>query len=226
MPSPSAVPLATAIVAITTHDNGIGRTDGRLPWHPHRLYIDMAWLSLVTINGYEYDSSGQFRIKDHHHHEDEFGPKNSVILGRKTFMSLPEKMRPLPHRRNIVLTTTNGSISNSETADSLDAALKLSQPSSTFILGGKSVYEEAMRRGFPFLVTKIESEPGSTHADINLDLTALVDKYEHVDVTERVYEQVVRLRPELAERAKIVDGFIAEVGGYFRYRIFYYHCKV
>uniref|UniRef100_A0A2K6S5A1 Dihydrofolate reductase n=1 Tax=Saimiri boliviensis boliviensis TaxID=39432 RepID=A0A2K6S5A1_SAIBB len=69
--------------------------------------------------------------------------QNVVIMGRKTWFSIPEKNRPLKDRINVVLSR--------EHKESLDDALKLTeQPELAnkvdmiWIIGGSSVYKEAM----------------------------------------------------------------------------------
>lgn len=69
---------------------------------------------------------------------------NAVIMGRKTWESLPEKMRPLPLRQNIVLTSVD--IKNTLTAKSFNKALELCKNSNqVFVIGGAKVYEEAIK---------------------------------------------------------------------------------
>ncbi len=82
------------------------------------------------------------------------GAQNSVIMGRNTWESIPEKHRPLPGRRNIVLTRSIEMAKDTEShadvqfANSLDLALQMSgdmEPSArTFVIGGAKVYEQAI----------------------------------------------------------------------------------
>jgi len=68
----------------------------------------------------------------------------TVIMGKKTWYSLPR--RPLPGRRNIVLTDIKGEIvEGSETVYSIEEALKLcSKNEEAFIIGGGSIYRQFM----------------------------------------------------------------------------------
>ena len=64
---------------------------------------------------------------------------NTIIMGRKTWESLSEK--PLPNRRNIVLTTKN--INNTETYSTMDLCLKTLKDDGVvdiFVIGGKQIY--------------------------------------------------------------------------------------
>lgn len=67
--------------------------------------------------------------------------EKTVIMGRKTWESLPKK--PLPNRRNIVI--TSGSINNVECFHSIDKALETCKGDIWFI-GGAGIYEEAMNK--------------------------------------------------------------------------------
>jgi dihydrofolate reductase len=68
----------------------------------------------------------------------------TVIMGKKTWYSLPR--RPLPGRRNIVLTDIKGEVvEGSETVYSIEEALKLCSPNEeAFIIGGGSIYRQFM----------------------------------------------------------------------------------
>lgn len=79
--------------------------------------------------------------------------RNAVIMGRKTWESLPEDFRPLPGRVNCVLTHRGdyhlppGVV----TATSLPAAIQqLNRPDlnveSVFVIGGSAVFAEAIHR--------------------------------------------------------------------------------
>lgn len=72
-----------------------------------------------------------------------------VIMGRKTWESLPEKFRPLPGRTNIVVTRQAGyKASGATVADGLSDAFLAAQdaPGSneTFIIGGGELYAAAL----------------------------------------------------------------------------------
>tara|TARA_B100000482_G_scaffold189294_1_gene170521 strand:+ start:497 stop:961 length:465 start_codon:yes stop_codon:yes gene_type:complete len=66
---------------------------------------------------------------------------NTIIMGRKTWESLPKK--PLPNRRNIVI--TRSSIENIECFNSIDDALQTCEGDVWFI-GGAGIYQEAMQK--------------------------------------------------------------------------------
>lgn len=69
---------------------------------------------------------------------------HTVIMGRKTFDSLPNGA--LPNRRNIVISSNNElSISDVEVLSSIDKALELTRnEKEVFIIGGGSIYAQAM----------------------------------------------------------------------------------
>jgi dihydrofolate reductase len=69
---------------------------------------------------------------------------NTIIMGKKTWESLPRK--PLPGRKNIVLTDTPGEYINlATTAFSIEDALdKCEKGQEVFIIGGGSVYRQFM----------------------------------------------------------------------------------
>ena len=73
---------------------------------------------------------------------------NTVVMGRKTWESLPEKYRPLPNRRNIVVSSQLRSLDGAEVYSSLDDALQTTDEDSReiFIIGGRRLYEEALPR--------------------------------------------------------------------------------
>lgn len=66
----------------------------------------------------------------------------TVIMGKNTFLSLPR--RPLPNRRNIVLTRdTAFAYENTEVAHSIEELrLMLHEQENVFIIGGGKVYEQ------------------------------------------------------------------------------------
>ena len=87
---------------------------------------------------------------------------NTIIMGRKTFESLPKGA--LPNRRNIVLSRREGvTFPGAECFPSLDAALAhCSEDEEVFIIGGASVYREAMTRANQLYITFIDDASKET----------------------------------------------------------------
>lgn len=81
-----------------------------------------------------------------------------VIMGRKTFESLG---RPLPHRRNIVVTRNAAyKPEGVETADSIDAALALcAHADEVFFIGGENLYAQVLPRADRLYLTEVDLEP-------------------------------------------------------------------
>ena len=124
----------SVIVAATASTFGIGK-NGDLPW---KLAGDMAFFKRQTVTSVS-------------------SKRNVVIMGRKTWESLPTKFRPLAQRINVVLSrnpTVRKDLNLPENvivADSLDAALKQldsddlkNDIDQIYIIGGESIYREAM----------------------------------------------------------------------------------
>ncbi len=75
-------------------------------------------------------------------HFKEITTGGTIIMGRKTYDSVG---RPLPNRRNIVITRQQIEIPGCEVVNSLDAALKLcTTETEVFIVGGAEIYKLAM----------------------------------------------------------------------------------
>jgi dihydrofolate reductase len=102
-----------SIVVAYSANRVIGR-DGGLPW---RLPSDMKHFRELTMGG-------------------------TVVMGRKTYASIPERFRPLPERRNIVLSTTVSELDGAEVFSSLEAALDAA--GDCFVIGGGATYAEAL----------------------------------------------------------------------------------
>lgn len=76
-----------------------------------------------------------------------------VIMGRKTFDSLG---RPLPNRRNVVITRQNLDIEGCDVVHSLEEALSLFSPEEElFVIGGAQIYAEALPLADKFYLTRV-----------------------------------------------------------------------
>ena len=85
-----------------------------------------------------------------------------VVMGRKTYESLG---RPLPNRRNVVISRQDLVIEGCEVAHSLEEALALfGADEELFVIGGAQIYAEAMPVADRFYLTVVEHPyEGDTH---------------------------------------------------------------
>jgi dihydrofolate reductase len=99
---------------------------------------------------------------------------NVVIMGRKTWESLPERFRPLPDRMNVVVTRNAAYAAPGATiVHTLDEALKvgvtegsplLGTSRTAFIIGGAELYAHALQKAERLELTEIAAEyPGDAH---------------------------------------------------------------
>lgn len=90
-------------------------------------------------------------------HFKELTTGHTVLMGRRTFLSLPKGA--LPKRRNVVITSdTEWTAPNVETAHSLDEALALTAADSEiFVIGGGQVYAETLAVADRLCITLIDA---------------------------------------------------------------------
>jgi dihydrofolate reductase len=86
-----------------------------------------------------------------------------VVMGRKTWESLPEKFRPLPGRTNIVVTRqqdfrANGAIVAHSLGGAIAHALESSGPDEIFVIGGAELYAAALSQADRLYLTLVESD--------------------------------------------------------------------
>jgi dihydrofolate reductase len=82
---------------------------------------------------------------------------HSVIMGKKTYESLPVK--PLPKRKNIVITDIPGeTIEGCEMAYSInDALTKLDEDKENFVIGGASIYKQFFSLADKLYITRVHA---------------------------------------------------------------------
>lgn len=109
--------MTISLIAAVAQNRAIGK-DNQLLWH---LPEDMRYFRETTRG-------------------------KTVIMGRKTWESLPDKFRPLPGRRNIVVTRDNHYVADGALlAHSLDEAIAAAgEDGETFVIGGAELYKQAL----------------------------------------------------------------------------------
>ena len=121
--------------------NGVIGKDGAMPWH---LPEDMAHFRQLTQGC-------------------------PVIMGRKTWDSLPARFRPLPGRDNIVVTRQADWHENgAQRASSLREALQVCEQAATvWVIGGAQIYAQALPLAQRVEVTEIERDyEGDAYAPV------------------------------------------------------------
>ena len=149
--------------------NGVIGRDGGLPW---RLPEDLAYFKRRT-----------------------FGCP--VIMGRKTWDSLPPRFRPLPGRTNIVVTRQAGWRAEGATpAPSLDAALDLCRHAEeAWVIGGAQIYAQALPIADRAVVTELELDvAGDAFAPELGETWREVEREEHVSASGVAFAWVTYLQ--------------------------------
>lgn len=105
------------IIAAMTEDGVIGK-DNQLPWHIPE-----------DLNNFKKLTDG-----------------NTVIMGRKTYESIPKKFRPLSNRHNIIVSRTMLKEEGIDVCPSPEEAITKAQfyGKETFIIGGASIYQQTL----------------------------------------------------------------------------------
>jgi dihydrofolate reductase len=129
--------VSVALVWAQARAGVIGR-DGVLPWH---LPEDMAHFRALTRGA-------------------------TVVMGRTTWESLPDRFRPLPGRRNVVLSRRPGfRAEGAEVRVDLATALADAPDATVWVIGGAQVYAAALADADRLVVTEIdETVDGDAYA--------------------------------------------------------------
>ena len=92
----------------------------------------------------------------------------TVIVGRRTVEDFPEQ-KPLPGRKNILLTRTQQNFPGFEVAPSPEKAVEMAKNERAMVIGGGSIYRQMLPMCDTAYVTKVHTNPGSDTFFPNLD---------------------------------------------------------
>ena len=92
---------------------------------------------------------------------------HTIIMGRKTYESLPNGA--LPHRRNIVVSNSMKEMEGCEVYPNLEAALKAAEGEfgETFIIGGESIYRQSLPAARKLYLTVVDDTKINNNAAAN-----------------------------------------------------------
>ncbi len=173
--------MLISIVVAIDESNGIGR-DGDLLW---RLPRDMQRFKAITL----------------HHH---------VLMGRKTFLSIPEKFRPLPDRTNLILSRSKTVIDTaSPQFDSIEKAIdfaKANGENELMLIGGGELYKHTLDITDRIYLTRV-------HATFDADIFFPVIDMHQWSVEDRVFFKADEMNAYdmsfiTLERTKVEDNLV------------------
>lgn len=128
------------IIVAMDNLNGIGR-EGGIPWH---IAADLKRFSALTTK------------------TDDTAKQNAVIMGRKTWDSLPVRFRPLPRRKNLVLSLGHTDFLGAVHCGSFSSALRTAERDpeveSLFVIGGSELYRWALPHAASLYITYVTGE--------------------------------------------------------------------
>lgn len=171
-------------VVAADRNNGIGQ-GGELPWP--KLKADLRFLRTKTTEAPE-------------------GKRNAVIMGRKTWDSVPPKFRPLPGRVNVVISRRalelgDDAIAAMSLDDALNQASTRDDVDQLFVIGGAEIYRQAFEhpRCRDIYLTRIDA---AFETDAHIPS---IDGFELAETIERHHEAGVDFRMERWRRVGWTD---------------------
>lgn len=88
---------------------------------------------------------------------------NTIIMGRRTYESLPKGA--LPNRRNVVVSHSLSHLAGCDCYSSLEEALASCQSDErVYVIGGASIYQQAIDKADKLLLTEVEDTPKEADA--------------------------------------------------------------
>lgn len=156
------------VIIAAVSENGVIGKNGDIPWH------------------YPEDLK-HFKEKTTNH---------PVIMGSSTYRSLPENFKPLPGRKNIVLTRSGIDVDESvDVANSLEEAWQIAEEhedEKAFIIGGATIYDQTLEEADKLVLTRIHQEyDGDTFfADWNEENWKEIERDEKEELSFLEYERI------------------------------------
>lgn len=212
--------MHVAVVAAVTREGGLGN-EGKLPWHPRRLGLDMAFLQFISTNDYALDHVNESVTFIHRQPND---PMNPVVMGRKTWESLPPRFRPLKNRRNLIVSRDSTfKADGAECFTSIEDAIKSQFEGPLYVLGGSGIYKDALEKNMVecAFMTELLEHPAMP-CDVTFPLESLSIFKKKLNVTKIAFE-AVRDSLKLDDTHRLVDEDDAYfIDGDVTYRVMAY----
>ena len=160
------------IIVAASNNMVIGKGND-LPWY---LPTDLKRFKELTQNGY-------------------------VIMGRKCWESIPDKFRPLPNRKNVVVSrnddfAANGAIVINNLTNTLKFIKDEPLDNKIFVIGGSQIYKEAFKFADKLYLTRIlEDVKGDVHLEVFDE-----NEWGVIEKSENIKENNITYRFEVYEK--------------------------
>ena len=123
----------------------------------------------------------------------------SVLMGKKTFISIFSRLgKPLPNRKNYVLSRTEDSIEGVEIVRDMNDFLEKHKEEEVFVIGGATVFETSIPLADKLYITGVDCEPFGDvfFPKLNMNDWKLVSEEKHekdekneYNYTYKIYER-------------------------------------
>ena len=157
--------MSITIIAAIGTNNVIG-TDNDLPWH---IPEDLKHFKNITT-------------------------RHTVLMGRKTWESIPQKFRPLPNRKNIIITTQTEYTAPEGVLiyHSLEKAFANHKTEQLFVIGGGNIYHETIPYADTLYITKVPQiiDGDTFFPEINLTIWEKTEEKQQGELTFITYKRI------------------------------------
>jgi len=159
--------MSEIVLVVAAAENGVIGKDGKIPWH---ISEDLKRFKALTLG-------------------------KTVVMGRKTWDSLPKK--PLPNRKNVVVTRDVGwNAPNAERATLPELDLSWISPGEDWmIIGGAEIYRHFLLKAHRIELTEVhQAFDGDTKFEFDRSLWKEVKRESHVTPEGLRYSYVTLTR--------------------------------
>lgn len=152
----------------------------------------------MTRDGVIGDKGGTpWHLREEIGHFKELTVGNTVVMGKNTWFSIPERSRPLSDRVNIIVSTTllkqNGAIVCSTVKDAIATAESINK-GETFCIGGEQLYKAMLPFADVMHISWIKKRYGGDAHFPKVDFSQWI-LTKRVDHSDFVYEKYLRQSP-------------------------------
>ena len=118
----------------------------------------------------------------------------TILMGRNTWLSLPEKFRPLPNRKNIVISydPIPDLPNNVLFYNNLNEALEKQKNEEVFVIGGGMMYKQTIDRADTLYITHVHRvvDGDVFFPEINMNIWQEVEREKHAEFDFVIYKKI------------------------------------